>query len=71
MPVTVGVDFLSVVHAGSNGTRSPTPTSARRLRPCGPIPIPYPNIAKSSDTATGTTKVKCDGESRASRTRTS
>ena len=26
-----------------------------------PVPIPYPNIAKSSDTAKGTKKVKCDG----------
>jgi hypothetical protein len=25
------------------------------------VPIPYPNIAKSSDTASGTTTVKCDG----------
>jgi len=28
----------------------------------GPIPIPYPNIAKSSGTAKGTTKVKIDGK---------
>jgi hypothetical protein len=25
--------------------------------------MPYPNIAMSSDTASGTTKVKCDGQS--------
>ena len=29
--------------------------------PAPPIPIPYPNIAKSSDTSNGTKKVKCDG----------
>ena len=29
--------------------------------PGGPIPIPYPNIAKSSDTSDGTKKVKTDG----------
>ena len=28
----------------------------------GPIPIPYPNIAKSSDTSKGTKNVKCDGK---------
>jgi len=28
----------------------------------GPIPIPYPNIAKSSDTSKGTKKVKIDGK---------
>lgn len=36
----------------------------RRLQdptPGGPVPIPYPNIAKSSDTSKGTKKVKCDG----------
>ena len=31
--------------------------------PAPPIPIPYPNIAKSSDTSDGTKKVKCDGNS--------
>src|SRR5262249_26553622 len=29
--------------------------------PAPPVPIPYPNVAKSGDTASGTTKVKCDG----------
>jgi len=28
----------------------------------GPIPIPYPNIAKSSDTASGAKKVKTNGK---------
>ena len=28
----------------------------------GPIPIPYPNIAKSSDTSEGTKKVKIGGK---------
>jgi hypothetical protein len=28
----------------------------------GPIPIPYPNIAKSSETCKGTKNVKCDGK---------
>ena len=28
----------------------------------GPIPIPYPNIAKSSDTSNGSKKVKVDGK---------
>jgi len=30
--------------------------------PGGPIPIPYPNIAKSSDTSSGSKKVKTDGK---------
>ena len=61
MPVTVGVNFLSVVHARATASRSPFPTCARRRPRPGRFPIPYPNIAKSSDTAKGTTKVKCDG----------
>ena len=62
MPVTVGVNFLSVVHKDSAGItiafhdicKTPAP-------PAPPIPVPYPNIAKSSDTSKGTTSVKCDG----------
>jgi len=28
----------------------------------GPVPVPYPNIAKSSNTSSGTKKVKTDGK---------
>lgn len=61
MPVTVGVNFLSVVHQSSNGTTIAFPDVCKTPSPAGPIPIPYPNIAMSSDTASGTKKVKCDG----------
>ena len=61
MGVSVGVNFLSVVHASSSGTTIAFPDVCKTPSPAGPIPIPYPNIAKSSDTASGTTKVKCDG----------
>jgi hypothetical protein len=30
--------------------------------PAGPIPIPYPNIAKSSDTSSGSKTVKTEGK---------
>ncbi len=63
MPVTVGANFLSVVHKSSSGTSIAFPDVCKTPTPAGPIPIPYPNIAMSSDTASGTTKVKCDGES--------
>ncbi len=62
MSVTVGVNFLSVVHKGSNGVTIAFPDVCKTPTPAGPIPIPYPNIAMSSDTAQGTTKVKCDGQ---------
>lgn len=63
MPVTVGVNMLSVVHQGSNGVTIAFPDVCKTPSPAGPIPIPYPNIAMSSDTAKGTKKVKCDGKS--------
>ncbi len=61
MGVTVGVNKLSVVHADSGGVTIAFPDVCKTPTPAGPIPIPYPNIAKSSDTAKGTSKVKCDG----------
>ncbi len=62
MPVTVGVNFLSVVHKSSNGVTIAFPDVCKTpAPPAPPVPIPYPNIAQSSDTAKGTKKVKCDG----------
>ena len=62
MPVTVGVNFMSVVHAGSNGMTMAFPDVCKTpAPPAPPIPIPYPNMAKSSDTAQGASTVKCDG----------
>ena len=61
MSVSVGVNFLSVVHADSSGKTIAFPDVCKTPSPAGPIPIPYPNIAMSSDTAKGTKKVKCDG----------
>jgi hypothetical protein len=59
--VTVGVNFLSVVHKASNGVSPCFPDVCKTPSPGGPIPIPYPNIAKSSDTAAGAATVKSDG----------
>lgn len=61
MPVTVGVNSLSVVHAASNGTSIAFPDTCQTPSPAGPVPIPYPNVAMSSDTAQGSTQVTCDG----------
>ncbi|XXX72641.1 DUF4150 domain-containing protein [Sorangium sp. So ce134] len=61
MGVTVGVNMMSVVHADSGGVSPSFPDVCKTPSPGGPVPIPYPNIAKSSDTAKGTKKVKCDG----------
>jgi Domain of unknown function (DUF4150) len=62
MPVSVGVNFMSVVHSGSNGISIAFPDVCKTPAPPAPfVPIPYPNIAKSSDTASGAKNVKCDG----------
>ena len=62
MGVTVGVNNLSVVHKSSNGITIAFPDVCKTPAPPAPfVPIPYPNIAKSSDTAKGSKKVKCDG----------
>jgi hypothetical protein len=61
MGVTVGVNNLSVVHKSSSGISIAFPDVCKTPSPAGPIPIPYPNIAKSSDTAKGSKKVKIDG----------
>ncbi|PCJ39015.1 MAG: hypothetical protein COA99_10880 [Moraxellaceae bacterium] len=63
MAVTVGVNFMSVVHAASSGVSIAFPDACKTPTPAGPVPIPYPNISMSSDTDKGTKKVKCDGES--------
>jgi len=61
MGVTVGVNQLSVIHADSGGISTAFPDVCKTPSPGGPVPIPYPNIAKSSDTASGAQTVKCDG----------
>jgi len=61
--VTVNVNTMSVSHKGSNGTSIAFPDICKTPTPGGPIPIPYPNIAMSSDTAQGSTTVKMDGNS--------
>jgi len=62
MPVTVGVNQMSVVHKGSNGVTIAFPDVCKTpAPPSPPVPIPYPNIARSSDLAKGSKKVKCDG----------
>lgn len=62
MPVTVSVNAMSVVHAGSNGITTAFPDVCKTPAPPAPfVPIPYPNIAQSSDTAQGAATVKCDG----------
>jgi uncharacterized Zn-binding protein involved in type VI secretion len=62
MPVTVNINGLSAVHQGSNGVAMATiPDVCNTPSAGGPIPIPYPNVAMSSDLVSGTTTVMIDG----------
>ncbi|HLP43521.1 MAG TPA: DUF4150 domain-containing protein [Fibrobacteria bacterium] len=64
MSVSVTANKLSIVHKGSNGISSAFPDVCKTpAPPAPPIPIPYPNIAKSSDLSGGSKKVKADGQS--------
>jgi len=56
------VNQLTVVHKASNGVTVAFPdVCLTPAPPAPPVPIPYPNIAMSSDTAKGTKTVKVDG----------
>jgi hypothetical protein len=61
MPVTVGVNSLSVVHKDSGGVTTAFPDVCKTPTPGGPVPIPYPNVAQSTDTADGSQSVAMDG----------
>jgi uncharacterized Zn-binding protein involved in type VI secretion len=62
MSVSVVVNSLTLAHKGSNGIAAATaPDVCKTPSPGGPVPIPYPNIAKSSSLDNGTTTVKAEG----------
>lgn len=63
MSTNVGVNKLSVVNEDSDGVSIAFPDVCKTPAPPAPfVPIPYPNIAKSSDTAQGTKTVKVAGK---------
>ncbi|WP_426756349.1 DUF4150 domain-containing protein [Myxococcus sp. Y35] len=58
---TVGVNKMSVVTKDSNGTTVAFPDVCKTPSPAGPVPIPYPNVARSADTAQGSSTVFVEG----------
>jgi len=63
MGQTTFANSRGIVHKGSNGMSIAFPDVCKTpAPPAGPIPIPYPNIGKSSDTSKGAKKVKTDGQ---------
>lgn len=60
---SVGVNKLSIVNEDTGGVTIAFPDVCKTPAPPAPfVPIPYPNIAKSGDTASGTKKVKAEGK---------
>lgn len=62
MGQTTFADSRGIAHKGSGGMSIAFPDVCKTPSPAGPVPIPYPNIGKASDTSKGTKKVKVDGE---------
>ncbi|MFK8017517.1 MAG: DUF4150 domain-containing protein [Gammaproteobacteria bacterium] len=62
MGQTTFANCRGIVHKGSGGMSIAFPDVCKTPSPAGPIPIPYPNIGKASDTSGGPTSVKTDGK---------
>ena len=60
MGQTTFANSRGIVHKGSGGMSIVFPDVCKTPSPGGPIPIPYPNIGKASDTSKGPKKVKTD-----------
>ncbi|UCC71420.1 MAG: DUF4150 domain-containing protein [Gemmatimonadota bacterium] len=62
MGQTTFANMRGIVHKGSGGMSVVFPDVCKTPASPSPIPIPYPNIGKSSDTSQGPSKVKTDGK---------
>jgi uncharacterized protein DUF4150 len=63
MAVDVSVNQpWTVVHKKSDGMSTAFPDVCKTPSPGGPVPIPYPNIARSADSADTSTSVEVDGQ---------
>lgn len=54
----VFANSMGLSHKKSGGISAVFPDVCKTPTPAGPVPIPYPNIGKSSDTAKGSKSVK-------------
>ena len=62
MAQTTFANSKGIAHKGSGGMSMVFPDVCKTPTPGGPVPIPYPNLGKSSDTAKGPKTVKTDGK---------
>ncbi len=62
MPQKTFANGRGIAHKGSGGMSIAFPDVCQISTPAGPVPVPFPNIAQSSDTSEGPESVTCDGE---------
>lgn len=62
MAQTTFANGRGIVHKGSGGVSTVFPDVCKTPTPGGPVPIPYPNTGKSSDTCDGPSTVTVDGQ---------
>ncbi len=62
MGSTVFANMMGISHKGSGGKSPVFPDVCKTPSPAGPVPIPYPNLAESSNVAKGSKKVKIQGK---------
>ncbi|WP_020405918.1 DUF4150 domain-containing protein [Hahella ganghwensis] len=62
MAVTIFANNRGISHKGSGGKSIAFPDVCKTPTPGGPVPIPYPNIAMSSNLTKGTKTIKTDGQ---------
>jgi hypothetical protein len=59
MPSTVSANARTIIHQGSGDQHLVLPDVCKT--PPGPVPIPYPNLARSADAADGPRTVHVEG----------
>jgi hypothetical protein len=62
MASTTYANMRGIAHKSSGGMSTVFPDVCKTPTPGGPVPIPYPNIGKASDTSQGPTTVTVDGQ---------
>jgi len=62
MPSDVFANGRGVAHGGSGGISNVFPDVCKTPSPSGPVPVPYPNLGKSSDASKGPKTVTIEGK---------
>jgi hypothetical protein len=62
MPQTTFANSRGIAHKGSGGQSIVFPDVCKTPAAPSPVPIPYPNMGRSSDTSKGPPTVKTDGQ---------